>query len=131
MVSHVKLVFSTPRDSIDALFSDEGFTDQFYNGEDTRLEVVYPIRYGRRVEDLRVAIDFGLGNILKFEGARIATGMKLTPLVGQFIEVKCKIKVLATREQSGALDDAINEWVDLSISPMNEDLVEAAKAKAA
>ena len=125
LASDVSVRFSVPRATIDALFPIEGFTNQFYNDEDTRLEVVYPINYAEKIKDLRVTLHTGLKPLV-FEGAKIGKGMKITPQAGQFCQVEAKLQVYPTRDQSGKLDEAVKEWVDLEIAPMTEDMLKDA-----
>ena len=123
LASDVSVRFSVPRAVVDKLFPVDGFTDQFYADDDTRLDVIYPIRYTKKVEDLRITLHIGL-NPLVFEGAKIGRNMKLTPQAGQYVQVQCKLQLHPTREQSGKLDEAVQEWIDLEIEPMNLDIEE-------
>ncbi len=125
LASDVSVRFSVPREVIDALFPTKGFTDQFYSGEDTRLEVVYPINYAEKIKDLRITLHTWLSPMV-FEGAKIGRGMKLTPQAGQYVQVEAKLQVYPTRDQSGKLDEAVKDWVELEISPMTEDLLKDA-----
>ncbi len=125
LASDVSVRFSVPRATIDALFPTKGFTDQFYSGEDTRLEVVYPINYAEKIKDLRITLHTGL-DAMVFEGAKIGRGMKLTPQAGQYVQVEAKLQVYPTRDQSGKLDEAVKDWVELEVSPMTEDMLNEA-----
>ena len=105
LVSFIKAKFSVPRAVVDALVPGDNFTDQFYKDDDTRLECVCPIIFYETVENLRVTMHIGTKPMV-FEAAKIASNMKLTPQVGQYIQVECKFKLYPTRDQSGRLDEA-------------------------
>ncbi len=124
LASDISVRFSVPREIVDALFPVKEFTNQFYNDDDTRLEVVYPINYAEKIKDLRITLHTGL-NPLVFEGAKIGRGMKITPQVGQHCQIEAKLQVYPTRDQSGKLDEAVKEWVELEIAPMTEDMLKA------
>lgn len=121
LASDISVEFSVPRAIIDKLFPVKSFTEQFYSGDDTRLEMVFPINYGERVEGLKATLKIGNKNHT-FSPARFAADMKLTPLVGQHVQVNAKLQVYPTRMQSGLLDDSANDFVDLSIEPLNRDI---------
>jgi hypothetical protein len=125
LASDVSVEFAVQRQIVDELFPVAGFTDQFFNGEDTRLEVVYPIVYSHKVEDLKVTLYIGRTPMV-FEGAKIARNMKLTPQVGGYVKVEAKLQVYPTEAQSGKLDKAVKEMIDLEIAPMTADLMDAA-----
>ena len=125
LASDISVRFAVPRDVIDELFPGKDFTDQFYAGDDTILEVVCPIVYGERIEDLRIKLHIG-SKPMVFEAARIAEKMKLTPQAGQYIQVECKLQVHPTVIQSGKIDAAVaQEWIDLEISPMTDSILAA------
>lgn len=122
LATDVSCKFVVPRAVIDALVPGGDYTGQFYSGEETRLECLYPIQYQPKIEGLRVTVDCGVHPMV-FEPARIAGGMKLTPQMGQYIQVQCKIQVHPDRTDSGRLDDAVKEFVTLTIEPINDDWV--------
>ncbi len=125
LVSFVKAKFSVPREVIDALMPGDGFTDQFYKDDDTRLECVCPIIFYEKVEDIRVTMHIGTKPMV-FEAAKIASNMKLTPQPGQYIQVECKLQVHPTVIQSGKIDAAVaQEWIDIEISPMTDSILAA------
>jgi len=121
----ISVEFSVPRETIDELVGVPDWSDQFYAGDDTRLEHVYPITYGPRVEDLKIKLYIGLKPMV-FDGARIGKGAKLTPLVGQYFQVSCKLQVYPTRDQAGRLDEAVKESAELEIEPMTAALLDVA-----
>lgn len=117
--------FAVPRQAIDEILPVKGFTDQFYNGEDTRLECLYPLNFNKKLEELRVTVHVG-SKPMVFDGSTIRPNVKLTPLVGQYVQVVCKIKVYPTREQAGRLDQAVKEFIDLEVAEMTADFAKAA-----
>ena len=124
LASDISVRFAVPRAVIDELFPGDSFTDQFYAGDDTILEVVCPIIFGERVKDLRVKLHIG-SKPMVFEASRIAEKMKLTPQPGQYIQVECKLQVYPTTNESGKLDAAAQEWIDIEISPMTDSILAA------
>lgn len=133
LASDISVKFAVPRAVIDTLFPVERFTDQFYANDDTVMEVVYPIVYQKKIEDLRVTLHPG-GKELVFEGVKIAKKMALTPQVGQYVQVECKLQVYPSRAESGRLDEMAKEYIELEIEPLTEDILDDAaepEAKAA
>ena len=124
LASDVSVRFAVPRAVIDELMPDDNYTDQFYQGDDVRLECVCPITFSKKVKDLRITLYIG-SKPMVFEGAKIAAGMKLTPQVAQYIQVDCKFQVYPTRNQSGRLDEAVKDWIDVEVAPMTDDFLKA------
>ncbi len=124
LASDISVRFAVPRAVIDTLFPCKSFTNQFYAGDDTILECVCPITYIEKIKDLRIDLHIGL-KPMKFEKSSIAAKMKLTPLAGQYIEVKCKLQVHPSPDQSGKIDASVDEWIDIEVAPMTEDMLAA------
>ncbi len=124
LASDISVRFAVPRAVVDALVPGDGFTNQFYKDDDTRLECVCPQVFNEKIKDLRITLHIG-SKPMVFEAAKIASGMKLTPQVGQYIQVECKFQVYPTSNQSGKLDEAVKEYIDIEVSPMTEDMLKA------
>ena len=124
LASDISVRFAVPRSAVDDMLPGDGFTDQFYKDDDTRLECVYPIVFGEKIKDLRITLHIG-SKPMVFEASKIAAGMKLTPQVGQYIQVECKFQVYPTSNQSGKLDEAVKEYIDIEVAPMTGDILAA------
>ena len=106
----------------DELFPSGDFLGQFFKGDDIRLECVYPIKYKKEVPFLRLKVDRGADNWMVFEPATILKGMSLTPQVGQFVEVVCKVRLYPTHKEAGHLDRSVKEHVVIEMAPLNVDI---------
>lgn len=126
LASDISLVFAVPRETLEPLFSNPKFLDQFFSDDgDTRMDCVFPIVYGKRIENLRAKVHVGLKPMV-FEGAKIAANMKLTPQVGNYVKVEAKLQVYPTRDQSGRLDEAAREFIDIEVETLTRDLMDDA-----
>ena len=116
--------FTVSKGVVNALFPDRKFMDQFFteNG-DVILEAVHPITYQQKVENLNLAIALDGGiETLEFAPAKIAKGMKLEPTMGGYVIVDCKFQIYPTDQESGRLDAAVKDYVDIACEPLNMDI---------
>ena len=130
LASDISMEFTVPRDIINPLFPAKGFMDQFFSEEQeaTIIDVVYPINYNTKVEDLKLTIvmDDGMAT-LEFAPAKIAKGMKLTPTFGGYVVVDCKFQVYPLDSESGMLDAHVKNAVDIALEPLNFDIEDESK----
>lgn len=121
--SDISLRLSAPRAVIDKMVPTEvAFLDQFYAGDDPVLEVLYPIKWNKKIKDLRATIYYDDDQELVFEACRIQTGMEITPQAGEYVEIVFKLQVHPQDEtESGRLDFLAKRWVDVEIEPLNLD----------
>ena len=123
LASDVSMEFTVPKGVINDLFKGS-FMDQFFteNG-DVILESVCPVTYQKKVEDLKldVALDGGI-EMLEFSPVKIAKGMKLEPTMGGYVVVDCKFQIYPSDQESGRLDAAVKDYVDIAVAPLNMDI---------
>ena len=123
LASDISMEFTISKGAINGLFPTP-FLDQFFTEHgDVILDVVHPITYNQKVENLSLAIALDGGiETLEFVPARIAKGMKLEPTMGGYVTIDCKFQIYPTEHESGRLDAAVKEYVDIAVMPLNGDI---------
>lgn len=130
LASDVSLNFIVESEVLDTMVGAQ-FTQQFFSDSQANIELeeLCPIRYERKMENLRAKVHIGK-KTHNFEPATIQAGASFMPVAGGYLDVNCKLQVHPTKTQSGELDSAVKEWVEVEIEPLTGDLYDSESADA-
>lgn len=128
LATDVSVTFTVPLEVVNAILPGKNFMDQFFDADDVKMEALHPITLHEKIEDLRITFKRITTKPLVFEGARIKSGMKLTPFMGRYIACECKLQLHPSVHESGLLDGSVKEHADIAIERMGTVDMEDAEA---
>ena len=124
--SDIKLALAVPVDVVNRMLPGGEFLEQFYVGDDVRLESLFPIKFGKRLKDHRATLHFD-DETMRFEPVKIKAGQLWTPLSGRAVSIEMTLQVYPDNPiESGRLDFLAQQWIDVEIEPLNKDIDDTA-----